>query len=732
MSTSYDGIIREASQQTRISVFQFSKTYPAFVTLLTGILFSFILWNIVDNKVRSDRDMAFEKATGSVVGRLQTGIDQNMQVLNSIDGLYKNSVQVVRDMFELYGSIPTRTNSSILSMYYVPYVAQAAKDQFIYYAQSERYYDFKITPTGTRPYYLPIEYVVPLTQISQRSGFDFSTIPEADSTIKRAMEAKGSVVASPFYFVRPDTLGFLMAFKVENKPAEQQSILGIPSGRSDGFAVLEIDALKFFEKAIGANVASDTSIVFEILDAATNKPIYASSNASLLKTGYTPILAGQQHVTFADRKVLAKFHTVPNFGGSFQAMLPMLSLGASLVLSFAAFGFVLSITTSRARAIDLADRLTRSQRRIIEASKDIIAVLDLNGAWKSFSPATEQILHFDGNDLVGKNIAHIFTNPKDSEAFSKKITEMADESGISYDVQMNTREGDTRWLSWHFTVSKADGNIYATGRDITLQKIAEEQIRLKNRQVQLAEQQALDASEFKSRFMRDLSHKLRNNLTGTLGFLQLLSGKMYDSDMEEQSYIEQAESSSDQLFSVVTDIIDVADEADAKTQEHKDRVVVEDGLRELQQLLSELGNDRQIQLKSEIESKGIMVLGEEATFVGCLFEICKALAPNEGQSVMQIFARANTHEKVAEIELMAPHNAVVTRLIAIYKRESNNLVEALVHDQNDVLFHIGLAISSVRRLNGTITIDSLGEGSENVCLLTIPLAKPKKLASAHS
>lgn len=686
----------------------------------------------MDNKVRSDREMAFEKATSSVIGRLQTGVDQNMQVLSSIDGLYKNSVQVVRDMFELYGSIPTRTNNAILSIYYVPYVAHASKDQFIYYAQSERYYDFKITPTGNRPYYLPIEYVVPLTQISYRSGLDFSTIPEADSTIKRALEAKGAVVSSPFYFVRPDTLGFLMAFKVENKPAEQLSILGIPSGRSEGFAVLEIDALKFFDKTIGTNVASDTSIIFELIDAATNKPVYASSNVGLLKTNYQPILNSQQPVTFADRKVSAKFYTVPNFGGSFQAMLPMLSLSASLVLSFVAFGFVLSITTSRARAIDLADRLTRSQRRIIEASKDIIAVLDLNGVWKTLSPATEQILHFEGNDLIGKNITGTFTHSKDAEIFSKKVIDMPDESGISFDVEMNTREGETRWLSWHFTISKSDGNIYATGRDITLQKIAEEQIRLKNRQVQLAEQQALDASEFKSRFMRDLSHKLRNNLTGTLGFLQLLSGKMYDNDMEEQSYIEQAESSSDQLFSVVTDIIDVADEADAKTQGHKDKALVEDSLKELQQLLSELGNDRQIQIKSEIESKGMMVLGEESTFVGCLFEICKALAPNEGQSVMQIFARANTHEKVAEIELMAPYNAVVTRLIAVYKRESNNLVEALVHDQNDVLFHIGLAISSVRRLNGTITIDSLGEGSENVCLLTIPLAKAKKLASAHN
>ncbi len=727
MNSSYDAVIRESSQRQRISIFNFAKTYPAFIALIIGVILSGFVWNMVDDKVQTDRAAEFDKAVSSVSGRLEAGFEQNVQVLASIDGLYRNSVQVVRDMFELYGSIPTRTNASIQSIYYIPYIPDSNKAQFIYYAQSERHYDYSIKPTGIRPYYLPVEYVVPLAQIGNRSGFDIAVVPEAEAAIKRAREANGKVVASPFYNVRPDTLGFIMAFKVENKPVES-SILGISSGSREGYVVLETDAAKFFERALGTSAASDTSIIFEISDSGTEKSIYVSKNHDLLASGFTPLLSEYRSIPMADRSVRVRFTTVPDFGGKFQALLPLLSLIAALTLSFAAFGFTLSIATSRARALDLADRLTQSQRRIIEASKDIIAVLDLAGNYKTLSPAAEQILGYSAVELFGKNIAERFVQAKDRVTFKSRIEDAQDETGVSFDVQMSTNDGKMRWLSWSFVVSRTDGNIYATGRDVTLQKQAEEQIRLKNRQVQLAEQQALQASESKSRFMRDLSHKLRNNLTGTLGFLQLLSGKFYQNEEEEQYYIEQAESSSDQLFSVVTDIIDVADESETKTLARIDTTSIDDAVKDIQKSFGKGDKNRTITITPKLELPDIYVVGEPTLVAGCFAEICAALAPSDGKSDIEINARVNSFEKVAEIEILAPYDETVAQLIAIYKQHGSNLVDALIYDNNDALFNIGLAISSVRRLNGTIMIDSLGEGTENVCLLTLPLARSAKAA----
>jgi hypothetical protein len=49
----------------------------------------------------------------------------------------------------------------------------------------------------------------------------------------------------------------------------------------------------------------------------------------------------------------------------------------------------------------------------------------------------------------------------------------------------------------------------------------------------------------------------------------------------------------------------------------------------------------------------------------------------------------------------------------------------LSKDKNDVIFNLGLAASAVRRLNGGLMIDSLGDGEQNVAMISVPLAKGK-------
>ncbi len=162
MNMTYDSAISASVQEKKHSIFQFSKTFPALIVLIAGIAISIFIWRFLGNQIQNDNRVAFDKATTSVVNRLESGVKENEQILSSINGLYANSVQVVRDMFELYGSIPTRSNNALLSVCYVPFVTQQSKEDFIYYAKSERYYDYAIKPEGNRDIYYPIEYIVPL------------------------------------------------------------------------------------------------------------------------------------------------------------------------------------------------------------------------------------------------------------------------------------------------------------------------------------------------------------------------------------------------------------------------------------------------------------------------------------------------------------------------------------------------------------------------------------------
>lgn len=100
---------------------------------------------------------------------------------------------------------------------------------------------------------------------------------------------------------------------------------------------------------------------------------------------FTPLITETRSLKIADREITIEFATVPSFGQGFQGRLPLFSLFGGVLISFVGFAFIFSIVTARGRALDLAERMTRSQRRIVESSQDIIAVMDIQGAWKSLS-----------------------------------------------------------------------------------------------------------------------------------------------------------------------------------------------------------------------------------------------------------------------------------------------------------------------------------------------------------
>lgn len=726
-TSSYDSVVKSAAPQ-KTSIFQISKTYPAFLTLIIGLVLSFFVWKFVENTVTSDRDTAFDKATSAVMTRLDAAYDRQHQILNSFDGLYKNSVQVVRGVFELYGAIPTSTYSSILSVSYVPQVTRKDRDEFIYYAMSERYYDYKITPPGDRELYYPVEYIVPLKRNTHRSGFDFATQAQAFATMKRAQDTLGKVVASEFYNVRPDTLGFLMMFAVKKKVVDSFAV-ELKGDKIEGVVMLELSAAGFFNTTITDNpVPTDTSIYFTCYDQANGQKntVFASANSSKIAQGFTPLIKETKTFKIADREISIEFATVPSFGQGFQGRLPIFALLGGVLISFVGFAFIFSIVTARGRALDLAERMTRSQRRIVESSQDIIAVMDLQGGWKSLSPAVQKTLEYTEAELLTSSIQGTFMHPDDSARLKSALDASKDDVGFTFEVQSRTKSGEMRWISWHLTVSRTDGLIYSIGRDITLQKTSEEQAMLHNKQVQLAELSALEANDFKAKFMRELSHNLRDALTGTMGFLQLLSAKAYSSNEEEETFIETAENSSEQLYTYVTDITDVAGEVIVQSDTSPAKVRYSEMMPEIQAIVNaELTADKAITMIHEEDGVNTAMMVNKGIFVDVVSKIFLALSGGMKSTELFIAVRANSYEKVAEVEILSSPDANVAQLIQLFKQESSNLIEALPQDKNDVMYNLGLASSSLRRLGGSLMIDSLGEGEQNVAMITVPLARGK-------
>jgi PAS domain S-box-containing protein len=711
MAQTYDTILTEVTQKRKPS-FAFSKTYPAYLVLILGLLASIGIWYLMKERVETERKLAFDKSVASVMTRMNNGYRDHEQVLRSIDGLYDGYIQVVRDVFELYASIPTKTYSSILSADYVPYVANSRKGEFIFYAQSERYLDYSIFPAGTRNEYYPIEYVVPYEKNSHRNGYDLATDPVLNETIQYAKKHAG-YTATPFLHIRPDTVGFMLMTRVFKR-----SEYGGQTQNFDGVVLLEVEADRFFKNSLGNSTASDTAIAFQCFAPfgrdEKKEVVYTSSNFKTLAS-MSPEFEEDRTFRIADKAITVNFRSLPNVGGGFQKLMPLISLIGSIITSFVLFGFVLSMTTSRIRALDLADRMTRSQRRIVDSSKDIIAVMDNDGVWKTMNPASIGLLGYTPEEIIGRPITEFFKNQEDIREFNDVLRTAEDEVATHMDIETRTNAGDVRWISWNFTVSHKDGVVYCVGRDVTQQKIAEEQVKLKSRQVELAENFALEASEFKSGFMIEIGHKLRNSLTGIIGYLQLLSEQMKESKEEEQTYISMAEQSSEELYSVVIDMLDKAESEINQSEVQLKEIRFSELIKQLQNELKT--GENIIDIKTSGDDVHLKI--DRELLQSALLQLLEALHFGLQRSTTEIVVQMNSYEKNAEIQILAPANPYVGQMIANLKKDKEGLLEALEQDEHSILFRLALAASIIRRMSGTAAFEGLDEDG-NVIMITLP------------
>ncbi len=726
-SKTYDTVLTEVARK-RKSAYSLAKTYPAYIILAILIAVSFFIKNFMESNIQQDNNAAFQKAVSSIMSRLERKYFSMEQVLNSMHGLYDNSF-VVRDVFELYGSIPAKTYPELKSINYIHRVFQEEIGFFIHQTRSEGYYDIQLHPKIDSDVHYYIEYFVPVEENYHRSGFDFASDPTMTRAIEKSRD-ENEIIATEVYTSRkPDTVGFYLISSVyikgephTNESERRKNLLGS--------IALEVDSWLFFERAITPSVASDSTVVFECIDINaqnSRQQVYKSHNYDVMESGYLPLLKDERNLRIADRNMQVNFATVPNFGGELQNYLPLISFIISLLLSAIFFAFILSVTTSRARALDIADRITRSQRRIVESSKDIIAVMDFEGNWKSMNPAAEQIFSTQPREMIGSNIKLLLAEMDDERFINEMLKETDAEKTQRYDFRMKSAE-NIKWISWSFALSPLDDNIYAIGRDVTIEKIAEQEAELRRKQMELAERHSREASEFKTSFMTKMSHQIRNSLTGIIGYLQLLSAQLYDSEEEKDSYLKFAESSSEELFTFVSDIVEAA--ASDRGSSLISTIKFGDAIDASKSILKDHpGMNTKIEINVSDESKNAAMVADSELLSDTLFEVFRGMSRGMDKCNFEISAQENSFEGATEIQIMAEGNSMVEKVIDLYKNNKNNLIEALEHDHDDILLNFAIVDSNVRRMSGTLTIETFGNEEGNIVMINLPLQKRTETGS---
>lgn len=715
--STYESIVKGTDQKKKSLIFDFKKTYSAYIVLILTIIASFIVMRFVESSIESDQKLAFEKASNSINSRIDKHNLDIMHVQSSMQNLFENTF-VVKSVFELNGLNLVQTYESLIGMNYVYQVFPGQMPEFIHATRSQGYYDMSIHPKADRQEYYIVEYVVPFEGNEDRSGFDYASDDIALEYIKKSAELDSTLV-TPIYKFRDGVEGFQIITAIF-KAGENRETLDQGIETNQGTLILEIDSKKFFIEALGKGNASDSTVFFTVKDPSdNNKLVYATANTPT-DSQFKPVVEETELINIAGKDFELYLATVPNFGGATQDALPLIAFVVVLIIGIMLFAFLVSVITSRERAQEIADRLTLSQRRIFDTSNDIIGILDLEGIWKTVNNAITPILGIDSDVVIGTHLNTYYKNEIDRKELVATIAETQEETAFNQTSQMKVNEIE-RWIDWNFSISKADGLIYAIGRDVTLEKEAESLGIIKSRQRNLAEHYAKEANISKSFLIRDISDKLINILNDNQNNLQKLNESKIEVSDDAENLLVKVEENSNIVYNIVESMKENTIMSDKSNDYRIEKVNF------LSKLNTALGDTKKRYSNNNLEIitewnqlKDLYVYANDSSLDLTFDQLFRTLVTNQNNVEINIQIEKNNFENVMELEILCSNNTELSSIVEKFKANRNNIFDIISSEDEDYIYNIALIESDFKRMNGNTTIETL-EKDETLFIITIPL-----------
>ena len=123
--------------------------------------------------------------------------------------------------------------------------------------------------------------------------------------------------------------------------------------------------------------------------------------------------------------------------------------------------------------------LNKSQREFqnfIELSKDLVCIANVDGLFYKVNPAFTKVLGYSKEELEGSPFVN-FIHPDDLDKTLKEVQKLSKGvKTISFENRYRCKNGEYVILSWNTSPDPDSGNLYCIARDMTLEKLQEEEL----------------------------------------------------------------------------------------------------------------------------------------------------------------------------------------------------------------------------------------------------------------
>ncbi len=241
---------------------------------------------------------------------------------------------------------------------------------------------------------------------------------------------------------------------------------------------------------------------------------------------------------------------------------------ANLLSTLAAVGNQIGMFIDRRRAQEQLDRF-------FTLSLDMFCIAGFDGYFKRVNPAWTRWLGHTEQEMISKPYMD-FVHPDDRDRTAAEANKLSEGHKVIYfENRYLHKDGTYRWLLWASAPFPEQQLIYATARDVTERKVAEETLARYARELEtahgalqdqaahlarlvqeleLAKARAEEATETKSAFLANMSHEVRTPLNAVLGMAALALQTRVNA--EQKDYLTTIKSSGESLLAIVNDILD--------------------------------------------------------------------------------------------------------------------------------------------------------------------------------
>ncbi len=374
--------------------------------------------------------------------------------------------------------------------------------------------------------------------------------------------------------------------------------------------------------------------------------------------------------------------------------------------------------------LDLTEtkQVMEARDRFFSLSPDMFAIGNPNGHFTYVNPTWEKILGYTPAEMTAQSYLE-FIHPDDRAITIAEADRLSSGNDVvNFENRYRCKGGTYRWLAWNVTNMSAQNQFYAVARDITESKnVAAEREQLLLRE-QTARESAERANRIKDEFLAVVSHELRSPMNPIVGWTQLLRRGKLSAEKTEQA-LESIERNAQLQVQLIGDLLDISRILRGKLTLEENRVDLSAVIPAAIETVRQSAELKSVEINTDMAA--CSVTGDAGRLQQVIWNILSnavKFTPENG-SVSVSLAPVGDRAQITIADTGKGISAEFLPYVFEHFRQED-------YSTTRQFGGLGLGLAIVRQVvelhNGSVSVDSAGEGFGTTFTVSFPLAEDMK------